>query len=59
MIEFRLPDMTCAHCAHTVSQVLELADPGRRVQIDLATRTTSPRSSACAAACVRTRWSRA
>jgi copper chaperone len=39
VIEFKLPDMSCGHCAATVSQALKRLDPGCRIAIDLATRT--------------------
>lgn len=39
MIEFKLPDMSCGHCAGMVSQTLKLADPSCKIDIDLATRT--------------------
>ncbi len=39
MIEFKLPDMSCGHCAGMVSQTLKLTDPSCKIDIDLATRT--------------------
>jgi copper chaperone len=42
--EFKLPDMTCAHCAATVTQVCKLVDPDAEVEIDLATRMVRVRS---------------
>lgn len=38
MIEFRLPDMTCGHCASRVTQALKAADPACQVRIDLKAR---------------------
>lgn len=35
MIEFKLPDMTCGHCASRVTQALKGADPACTVAIDL------------------------
>jgi copper chaperone len=35
MFEFRLPDMTCGHCASMVTQTLKLADPACQVAVDL------------------------
>lgn len=36
MIAFEVSDMTCGHCARTITQAVEAADPGARVDIDLA-----------------------
>lgn len=36
MIAFEVSDMTCGHCASTITKAVEAADPGARVQIDLA-----------------------
>jgi copper chaperone len=33
--EFRLPDMTCGHCASGVTQTLKRTDPARTVTVDL------------------------
>lgn len=35
MIELNLPDMSCGHCASTVTQTCKLVDPGAKVEIDL------------------------
>lgn len=35
MIEFKLPDMSCGHCASTVTQACKLVDPGAKVNVDL------------------------
>ncbi|MCW5632940.1 MAG: heavy-metal-associated domain-containing protein [Rubrivivax sp.] len=35
MLEFKLPDMTCGHCASRVTAALKRADPGCEVHIDL------------------------
>lgn len=45
MIEFKLPDMTCGHCAGMVSQALKLADAHCKVDIDLPTRTVKVEST--------------
>lgn len=37
--EFKLPDMSCGHCASRVTQALKQADPACRVEIDLKTRS--------------------
>lgn len=36
MIAFEVKDMTCGHCAATITRALKAADPGARVAIDLA-----------------------
>lgn len=45
MYEFRLPDMTCGHCASTVGQTLQLADPDCKFQVDLSAQKVSVQSS--------------
>lgn len=41
MIQFKLPSMTCGHCAGRVQAALRAADPDGRIEIDLAARTVS------------------
>ncbi len=41
MIEIAIPDMTCGHCARTITQAIEACDAAARVQIDLAARKVS------------------
>jgi copper chaperone len=38
MIEMTLPDMSCGHCASTVTQACKLVDPGAKVEVDLGTK---------------------
>lgn len=35
MIELNLPDMSCGHCASTVTQTCKLVDPDAKVEVDL------------------------
>ena len=35
MIEFRVADMTCGHCASTITRAVRDVDPGARVEVDL------------------------
>jgi copper chaperone len=35
MIEMTLPDMSCGHCASTVTQACKLVDPAAKVEVDL------------------------
>ena len=37
MIAFEVNDMTCGHCASTITKAVQGVDQGARVQIDLAT----------------------
>jgi len=37
MIAFEVKDMTCGHCASTITQALKATDKDAKVQIDLAT----------------------
>lgn len=46
MIEFRLPDMTCGHCASTVTRALQEVDPVCDIRIDLDAQTVRVRSGA-------------
>jgi copper chaperone len=46
MIEFRLPDMTCGHCASTVTQTLKRVDPACEVRVDLKAQTVQVTSDA-------------
>lgn len=35
MIEMTLPDMSCGHCASTVTQACKTVDPTAKVEVDL------------------------
>ena len=35
MLEFQIPTMTCGHCARSVTQAVQAADPSALVQSDL------------------------
>ena len=35
MLEFNLPDMSCGHCASTVTQTCKLVDPAAKVEVDV------------------------
>lgn len=37
MVEFKLPDMTCGHCAATVKRTVQALDAGAEVLVDLPT----------------------
>lgn len=45
MLEFTLPDMSCGHCASTVTQTCKLVDPAAKVQVDLNTRQVKVESA--------------
>lgn len=36
MLTYRVDDMTCGHCASTITRAVRAVDRGARVQIDLA-----------------------
>lgn len=38
MIELKLPDMSCGHCASTVTQTCKLVDPVAKVEVDLSAK---------------------
>jgi copper chaperone len=38
MLEFKLPAMTCGHCATSVTQACHEVDPGARVEVNLDTK---------------------
>ncbi|MFM2068471.1 MAG: Periplasmic mercury ion-binding protein [Pseudomonadota bacterium] len=39
MLELKLPDMSCGHCAATVRRTVQALDAQAEVEVDLATRT--------------------
>jgi copper chaperone len=45
MLEFKLPDMSCGHCASTVTQACKLVDPGAKVEVDLGTKQVKVESA--------------
>lgn len=45
MLEFNLPDMSCGHCASTVTQTCKLVDPAAKVEVDLNARKVTVQSS--------------
>ena len=45
MIEFKLPDMTCGHCASMVGMALQEAAPGCKLDIDLAQQKVTVETS--------------
>ncbi|MCP5284650.1 MAG: heavy-metal-associated domain-containing protein [Burkholderiaceae bacterium] len=54
MIELTLPDMTCGHCAKTVTQTVQRLDAAAKVEVDLPTHqvkiaTTQPADAVKAA----------
>jgi copper chaperone len=46
MIAFEVNDMTCGHCASTISKALKAADKDAKVQIDLATHRVQVEAAA-------------
>lgn len=45
MLEFKLPDMSCGHCAGAVTEVCKAVDPGARVDVDLASKQVTVEST--------------
>lgn len=45
MIELNLPDMTCGHCASTVTQTIAFVDPAAKVEVDLNAKLVKIQSS--------------
>lgn len=46
MIEFRVPDMTCGHCASTITKALKALDAAAQVDISLEAHRVRVQSSA-------------
>jgi copper chaperone len=44
-IELRVADMSCGHCASTISKAIEAAMPGASVDVDLASKIVSVRGA--------------
>lgn len=38
MLEFNLPDMSCGHCASTITQTVKRVDPDAKVEVDLSSK---------------------
>ena len=45
MIELTLPDMSCGHCASTVTQTCKLVDPSAKVEVDINAKTVKIESA--------------
>ncbi|MBK6852550.1 MAG: heavy-metal-associated domain-containing protein [Burkholderiales bacterium] len=50
MVEFKLPDMTCGHCAATVKRTVQALDASAQVDVDLPTHMVRIETSADEAA---------
>ena len=46
MTEFKLPDMSCGHCAGRVTQALQQVDPACRLDFNLRERSVQVHSTA-------------
>jgi copper chaperone len=46
---FEIPDMTCGHCAKTITQAVRSVDPAAEVRVDLAAHRIGVTGSASAA----------
>ncbi|KFC75703.1 Heavy metal transport/detoxification protein [Bosea sp. LC85] len=49
-LSFRVEDMTCGHCAGTITKAIEASLPGTRVQADPASKLVSVQGSSDRAA---------
>jgi copper chaperone len=45
MVEFNLPDMSCGHCASTVTKACKSVDPQARVEVDLTSKKVQVEST--------------
>jgi len=45
MIEFTVQDMTCGHCAATITEAVKSVDPAGRCEIDVAARRVKVESA--------------
>jgi copper chaperone len=45
MLEFNLPDMSCGHCASTVTKTCKLVDPAAKIEVDLNAKKVTVESS--------------
>lgn len=48
MPTFKVPNMTCGHCAGVVTKTVRALDTGARIEIDLKTQTVSVTSAVAA-----------
>ena len=53
MLDLQIPNMTCGHCARTVTEAVKAADPDAKVVVDLPTHkvqidTRAPREAVVA-----------
>ena len=53
MITFEVQDMTCGHCASTITQAVKTVDRGATVDIDLARHRVQIQPAAADAAALR------
>ena len=45
MYQFNVPDMTCGHCASTITKAVRTEDPQAKVEVDLAHRVVKVTSA--------------
>ena len=41
MFKFKVPDMSCGHCAQTIEKAIKSIDPEAQVKVDLTHKTVS------------------
>lgn len=49
MVTFRVPDMTCGHCASTIARAVAAVDKGARLEVSVADQLVSITSAAAEA----------
>ena len=45
MLEFEVKDMSCSHCASSVTKAVKLVDPAAQVEVDLGSKKVRVESS--------------
>lgn len=50
MVTFRVPDMTCGHCAGTIAKAITAEDAGARVEVDVRQQLVRVESESASAA---------
>jgi len=41
MLQLKVPQMTCSHCAATIEKAVKTVDPAAKVQVDLGSKTVT------------------
>ncbi len=46
MLKFKVPDMTCGHCAQAIEKAVRSIDPKAKVKVDLGQKTVTVETTA-------------